>query len=87
MASEPFEATDDNGNTVTGTVEVFRDPKGPYFDPAHPYFRNPRYADAHFEYFNTRGACTIDPKVLSEAMREAFTNALKEFGIPDPKSD
>jgi hypothetical protein len=28
MASEPFEATDDNGNTVTGTVEVFRHPVG-----------------------------------------------------------
>jgi len=83
MASEPFEATDDNGNTVTGTVEVFRHPKGPYFDSTHPYFRHPRYADAHFEYFNTRAACTIDPKVLSEAMQQAFTEALKKFGIPN----
>jgi hypothetical protein len=83
MASEPFEATDDNGNTVTGTVEVFRHPKGPYFDPTHPYFRHPRYADAHFEYFDTRAACTIDPKVLSEAMQQAFSEALRKFGIPD----
>jgi hypothetical protein len=60
MASEPFEATDDNGNTVTGTVEVFRHPKGPYFDSTHPYFRHPRYADAHFEYFDTRAACAGD---------------------------
>ena len=26
MASEPFEVTDDKGNTVTGTIDIFRDP-------------------------------------------------------------
>ena len=84
MASESFDATDDNGNNVTGTVEVYRDPKGPYFDPTHEYYKNSRYADARFQYFNTRGACTIDPKVLSQAMQEAFATALKKFGISDP---
>lgn len=29
MASEPFEVTDDKGNTVTGTVDVFSRPLSP----------------------------------------------------------
>jgi hypothetical protein len=84
MASEPFEATDDKGNTVTGTVDVYRDPKGPYFDPKSEYYMHPRYADAQFDYFNTRGACTIDRDALSKAMEGAFANALTRFGIENP---
>jgi hypothetical protein len=87
MVSEPFEAVDSDGNRVTGTVEVFRARNGPFYDPAKPgLYQNPRYADAHFEYFNTRGACTIDPKALSEAMQKAFANALEKFGISNPNS-
>jgi hypothetical protein len=33
MASEPFEVTDDKGNTVTGTIDVFRDPMVPTLIP------------------------------------------------------
>ncbi|MBR1152711.1 hypothetical protein [Bradyrhizobium sp. JYMT SZCCT0428] len=84
MASEPFEVTDDKGNTVTGTVDVFRDANGPYFDPKSEYYMNPRYADAHFDYFNTREACTIDRDVLSRAMQDAFAKALTRFGIENP---
>src|SRR5882724_1862856 len=84
MASEPFEVTDDKGNTVTGTVDVFRDPKGPYFDPKSEYYMHPRYADAHFDYFNTREACTIDRDVLSRAMQDALAKALTRFGIENP---
>ena len=87
MASEPFEATDDNGITVTGTVDVYRHPKGPYFDPKSKFYKNPRYADAQFDYFNTREACTIDRNVLAEAMREAFRKALEKFQISKPDPD
>ena len=84
MASEPFDVTDDNGIRVTGTVDVFRHPKGPYFDPKSKYYKQPRYADAHFDYFNTREACTIDRNALSKAMEDAFAKALTRFGIKDP---
>jgi hypothetical protein len=84
MTSEPFEVTDDKGNTVTGTIDVFRDPKGPYFDPGSEYYMHPRYADARFDYFNTREACTIDRDALSRAMQDAFAKALTRFGIEDP---
>jgi hypothetical protein len=84
MASETFEVTDDNGITVTGTVDVFRHPKGPYYDPKSKYYMQPRYADAHFDYFNTREACMIDRNALSKAMEEAFAKALTRFGIKNP---
>jgi hypothetical protein len=84
MASEPFEVTDDKGNTVTGTVDVFRDPNGPYFDPGSEYYMHPRYADAHFDYFNTREACTIDRDTLSRVMQDALAKALTRFGIKEP---
>lgn len=84
MASEPFDVTDDNGIRVTGTVDVFRHPKGPYFDPKSKYYKQPRYADAHFDYFNTREACTIDRNALSKAIEDAFAKALTRFGIKDP---
>jgi hypothetical protein len=84
MASESFDVTDDNGINVTGTVDVFRDRKGKFFDPTSEYYKKPRYAEAHFEYFNTREACTIDRKVLSKAMQQAFTKALEKFGISGP---
>jgi hypothetical protein len=86
VVSEPFEARDDNGITVTGTVDVNRDPKGDYYNPAKPeFYRNDRFADVHFDYFNTRGACTIDRNVLRKAMEAALANALTRFGIDDPK--
>jgi hypothetical protein len=85
MASEPFEVTDDNGNRVTGTVDVYPNPEGPYFDPTQPeFYMNPRYADAHFDYLNTREACTIDRKALSEAMQQAFRKALEKFKMAGP---
>lgn len=84
MASEPFEVTDDNGITVTGTVDVYRDPNGPFFDLKSEFYQQPRYADAHFDFFNTREACTIDRKALSEAMQQAFRKALEKFQIPGP---
>jgi hypothetical protein len=86
MASEPFEATDDNGIAVTGTVDVFRNPKGPYFDPNSEFYKKPRYADFHFDYFNTREACTIDRNVLRKAMEEALATALTRFGLKGPNS-
>ena len=82
--SEPFEATDDNGITVRGTVDVYRDRNGPYFDPNSKYHKHPRYADAQFDYFDTREACTIDRGVLSKAMKDAFARALTRFGIENP---
>ena len=82
--SEPFEATDDNGITVRGTVDVYRDRNGPYFDPNSKYHKHPRYADAQFDYFDTREACTIDRGVLSMAMEDAFAKALTRFGIENP---
>ena len=82
--SEPFEATDDNGITVRGTVDVHRDRKGPYFDPNSEYYKHPRYADAHFDYFDTREACTMDRAVLSKAMEDAFAKALTRFTIKNP---
>ena len=39
-ASDPFEATDDNGITVKGTVDVYRHPKGPFFDLQASIIRN-----------------------------------------------
>jgi hypothetical protein len=84
MSIETFDVTDANGKRVQGTVEVFRKPGGAYFDPNDPYYRNPRYADAHFEFLNTREACTIDRSVLESAMREAFSDALVKFGIDGP---
>jgi len=87
MTSEAFEVTDDKGNTVTGTVDVFRDPKGPYFDPKSEYYMHPRYADARFDYFNTREACTIDRDALSRGMQDAFAKALTRFGIKEPAPD
>jgi hypothetical protein len=45
---------------------------------------NRRFADAQFEFLNTREACTIDRSVLEGAMRRALSDALKKFGIPDP---
>lgn len=87
MTSEPFEVTDDKGNTVTGTVDVFRDPKGPYYDPKSEYHMHPRYADARFDYFNTREACTIDRDTLSRAMQDAFAKALTRFGMENPGPD
>jgi hypothetical protein len=65
-------------------VDVDRDPNGDYFDPTKPGYKNPRYADVHFDYFNTRGACTIDRNALSRAMEEAFARALTRFGIENP---
>ena len=82
--SEPFEATDDNEITVRGTVDVYRDRNGPYFDPNSKYNKHPRYADAQFDYFDTREACTIDRGVLSMAMEGAFARALTRFGIENP---
>lgn len=88
MASEPFEATDANGITVRGGVELSRDPKGDFHDPASPHYGNPRYAEFHIVYSNTREACTIDQATLSEAVQTALGEALKKFGIPgaDPRS-
>ena len=54
------DVTDANGRRVQGTVEVFRKPNGPYFDPKSPLYQHPRYADANFEFLNTREACTIE---------------------------
>jgi hypothetical protein len=87
MASEPFEITDENGITVTGTVDVYRHPKGPYYNPKSRYYKQPRYADAHFDYCNTREACTIDRSAPSKAMEDAFAKALTRFGIKDPGRD
>jgi hypothetical protein len=87
MASEPFEATDANGITVTGTVDVFRDPNGHFFKPGSQYYRNPRYAERNFDYFNPREACKIDRDTLSRAMQKALRNALIRFGIPGPNDD
>lgn len=86
MASESFDVTDANGVRVTGTIEVYRDRNGEYYNPNSPFYHNPRFAQANFEYLNTREACTIDPDVLSEAMQAALANALEKFGIPRPDS-
>ena len=84
MATESFDVTDANGKRVQGTVEVYRDRKGNYFKSDSPYYMHPRFADAQFEFLNTREACTIDRSVLEGAMRRALSDALKKFGIPDP---
>ncbi|MGA2289431.1 hypothetical protein [Bradyrhizobium sp.] len=86
MASESFDVTDANGVRVTGTIEVYRDRNGEYYNPNSPFYHNPRFVQANFEYLNTREACTIDPDVLSEAMQAALANALEKFGIPRPDS-
>jgi hypothetical protein len=80
----PFEVTA-NGITVTGTVSVFRDPKGVYFDSTKPLtFLNDRAADFKVDYFNSREACTIDPDALSLAVQGALRKGLIDFGIPNP---
>lgn len=84
MASEPFEVTDDNGITVRGGVEVSRHPKGAFYDPTSSYYGDPRYAESHIVYSNTREACTIDRDKLSEAVQKALYDALMKFGIPRP---
>jgi hypothetical protein len=72
MVNEPFDVTDDNGITVTGTVDVYRDPNGDYHNRAKPESdMNPRFADVRFNYFNTREACTIDRNALRKAMEES----------------
>jgi len=81
MASVPFEVTDDNGITVRGSVEVSRDPKGDFYNPGSRYLGNPRYAEFHIVYSNTREACTIDRDKLSEAVQKALGEALEKFGI------
>src|SRR5258708_33825853 len=88
MVSEPFDVTDDNGITVTGTVDMYRDTEGDYYDPTSPEsYKNPRFADVHFDYFNTRGACTIDRNALRKAMEDALANALTKFGIEGQRPD
>lgn len=84
MASESFEATDSSGRTVRGGVEVSRDPKGAFYDPESIYYRNPRFAEFHIVYSNTRDVCEIDPDVLSRAVQKALHDALEKFGIPGP---
>ncbi len=75
MEGEPFEVTGDNGITARGIVDVHRDPKAPCFDPKRGYYKQPRYEDAHFDYFNTREACTIDQNALGNAIQDAFKSA------------
>jgi hypothetical protein len=76
MVNEPFDVTDDNGITVTGTVDVYRDPNGDYYNRAKPEsYMNPRFADVRFNYFNTREACTIDRNALRKAMEDALATA------------
>ena len=75
MASEPFEVTDGNDVTVRGSVEVSRNPKGSFYDPRSPNFRNPRFAESHIVYSNTREACKIDRDVLSGAVQRALRDS------------
>ncbi len=82
--TEPFEATDANGITVRGTVDVGREREGDFFNPASPNYNQPRFANYQFEYFNTREACKIDPKALEDAMQDALRKALIRFGIQGP---
>jgi hypothetical protein len=84
---ETFDATDENGARAKGTVEVYRDPKGPFYDPNSEFYQHPRYADRNIKYLNTRDLCRIDRSVLSNAVQGAFRGALIKLGIPDPHED
>jgi hypothetical protein len=83
---ESIDVTDANGIRVIGTVEVYRDPKGKYFDPSSSEYQNSRYADVSFEFQTTREVCTIDRDVLSRAIQTAFKDALENFGIDGPNA-
>ncbi len=84
MTIRDIDVTDANGIRVIGTVEVGRDPAGPYYDPNSPYYQNDRYAEGQFEFLTTREVCTIDRQTLANAMQEAFADALTGFGITGP---
>ena len=64
MTIKSFHVIDPSGKRVTGTVEVYRDPAGKFYDPSSDVYQNSRYAEVRFKFEPTSEVCTIDRNAL-----------------------